>query len=255
MSDFLTRKGATQVTSDIDRIASLIQEQHVALGIPERVAKDFCYRCDLVSDAVERRAMTNEKASNESARVAAAVSKGDTVTFKIDGTNYTGKVDKVYGAEEADVSGIKPRHEGDSEATLPMRILKKKEANFPAEDIGEKKSGPLEKQPDESYMAGEFTQQENSELREKQQGGNLASPDKMATIKALMASVSELQAQIQGLVAEDEEAEAEEADAEGSKQAEDEEDEVEEESDEAASKRARLTQPSPKTTHGYNLFS
>ncbi len=56
-----------------------------------------------------------------------------------------------------------------------------KSAKWDPKQIGEEKPGPLKKQPDESYLDGEFTQQEFLELREKQQGGNLASPDKFAS--------------------------------------------------------------------------
>lgn len=43
------------------------------------------------------------------------------------------------------------------------------------EQIGEEKPGPHEKEGDEPYMSGHFSQQENRELREKQQGGELPS--------------------------------------------------------------------------------
>jgi|APSaa5957512576_1039674.scaffolds.fasta_scaffold11736_2 hypothetical protein len=47
------------------------------------------------------------------------------------------------------------------------------------EQIGVEKSGPLEQETDEPYMKGEFTQQENRELREKVQGDELG-PDKIS---------------------------------------------------------------------------
>jgi len=46
------------------------------------------------------------------------------------------------------------------------------------EQIGEEKSGPKEQEADESYMSGHFSQQENRELRESQEGGELG-PDKI----------------------------------------------------------------------------
>jgi len=53
-----------------------------------------------------------------------------------------------------------------------------KETGFNPEEIGVEKSGPLEMiDSDEPYMNGEFTQQENRELRYDQQGGKLG-PDK-----------------------------------------------------------------------------
>lgn len=49
-----------------------------------------------------------------------------------------------------------------------------KKANWNPHQVGEEKSGPLEKQPDEGYLAGEFTQQEFQELRQRQEQGQLA---------------------------------------------------------------------------------
>lgn len=59
MTKKLTRKGARNVTSELDRIASLVQDHHPLLGIPEKVALDFAKRCDLLSDAVETVAIHN----------------------------------------------------------------------------------------------------------------------------------------------------------------------------------------------------
>jgi hypothetical protein len=56
-----------------------------------------------------------------------------------------------------------------------------REAGWDPKQIAERKPGPLKRQPDEGYLAGEFTQQEYRELREKQQGGNMASPDRTAS--------------------------------------------------------------------------
>jgi hypothetical protein len=59
MTQKLTRRGARELTSTLDRIATVIQENPDLLGIPEKVANDYAYRCDLISDAVERSASTN----------------------------------------------------------------------------------------------------------------------------------------------------------------------------------------------------
>ena len=52
----LTKKGALSITSDIDRIAAVVVAEFQALGIPEKVAKDFEHRCDKLSDRIERTA-------------------------------------------------------------------------------------------------------------------------------------------------------------------------------------------------------
>lgn len=48
-----------------------------------------------------------------------------------------------------------------------------KETGFDPEEIGEEVSGPLEDISAKGYMKGEFTQQENRELRERQEAGDL----------------------------------------------------------------------------------
>lgn len=59
MSQKLTRRGARELTATIDRIASVIQENPSILGIDTRIAKDYAYRCDLISDAIEKMAVEN----------------------------------------------------------------------------------------------------------------------------------------------------------------------------------------------------
>ena len=55
----LTRRGARNLTATIDRIASAVQENAAMLGIDPKIARDFAYRCDLISDAVETTAVAN----------------------------------------------------------------------------------------------------------------------------------------------------------------------------------------------------
>jgi hypothetical protein len=52
----LTPKGAVQVSTYLDRMASLFQKEHTTLGIPEKLAVDFALRCDALADHVEKRA-------------------------------------------------------------------------------------------------------------------------------------------------------------------------------------------------------
>lgn len=52
----ISKRGARQVTNDIDRIASLVSDKFEVLGIPEKVATDFVRRLDFISDQIERTA-------------------------------------------------------------------------------------------------------------------------------------------------------------------------------------------------------
>jgi len=115
MTKRLSKKGAQAVSTDLDRLANLFEHDFETLGVEERIAADFALRCDMLSDHLEKVALT-----------------GDDVV---------------------------------------------KEQGFDPDDIGRETSGPLENEPDEPYMKGEFDQQENRELREKQQDGDI-SPDR-----------------------------------------------------------------------------
>ena len=50
-----SKAGARRVTANLDVLASLFQNHHASLGIPQKVAMDFAYRCDLLSDSIDRR--------------------------------------------------------------------------------------------------------------------------------------------------------------------------------------------------------
>jgi hypothetical protein len=55
----LTRQGARNLTAALDNLAQVIQHRHDLLGLDARTATDFAYRCDLLSDAIERTASQN----------------------------------------------------------------------------------------------------------------------------------------------------------------------------------------------------
>lgn len=50
-----SQAGARRVTATLDSMASLFQHHAGALGIPQKVAMDFAYRCDLLSDNIDKR--------------------------------------------------------------------------------------------------------------------------------------------------------------------------------------------------------
>lgn len=55
----LTRQGARNLTAALDNIAQVVQNRAALLGLDKRTATDFAYRCDLLSDAIERTASAN----------------------------------------------------------------------------------------------------------------------------------------------------------------------------------------------------
>jgi hypothetical protein len=113
----ITKKGARTVTAALDRMANLFQTDWATLGVPQHIACDMAYRCDLLSDQIEK-----------NAGLKTALSEFDPV----------------------------------------------QEKGFDPESIGEEQSGPIETvDSDEPFMKGEFTQQENRELRENVESGAL----------------------------------------------------------------------------------
>jgi len=113
----ISKKGAKSVVAQLERVAELFQTEHETLGINEKAALDFAYRCDLLSDVIEKNA----------------------------------------GFEKESLSEFDPV----------------KEQGFNPEEIGKEDSGPLQKEPDEAYMNSQFSQQENRELRERQESGEI----------------------------------------------------------------------------------
>lgn len=158
----LTRRGAANVTTDLDKIASLFQNRAAALGVPEKIAHDFAYRCDLLSDHIEKYAT----------RLAGA--EGDEAAEDEEGEAQASK--KKAAVDETGTSvEPKPGNQG-----------------FDANEIGDLKAGPLEiiTPPDEPWMAGEFTQERFVALREKQQSGELAANAAAGKADPKLASTS-----------------------------------------------------------------
>jgi hypothetical protein len=61
----MTKKGARSVTNTLDRIATLMQNEWKTLGVPQHIAADMAYRCDLLSDTIEKRAGLDRTALSE----------------------------------------------------------------------------------------------------------------------------------------------------------------------------------------------
>jgi len=166
----LTRRGAANVTTDLDKLANLFQIRAAALGIPEKIASDFAYRCDLLSDHIEKHATRLAGESDEEAE------DDDFETAS-----------KKAAIDETGTS-IEPGPDNNG---------------FDANQIGDEVAGPLDiiTPPDEPWMAGHFTQEKFVSLAEKQQSGELASnaaagkaDAKLASLDASLAKLAKLAA-------------------------------------------------------------
>jgi hypothetical protein len=61
----MTKKGALAVTNDLDKLANHFQTHWAAMGVPQKIASDFAYRCDLLSDQVDKFAGIDRKALSD----------------------------------------------------------------------------------------------------------------------------------------------------------------------------------------------
>ena len=162
----LNRRGAANITSDLDKIATLFQQHATELGIPEKIATDFAYRCDLLADHIDKLAGEDKEDEAEGDEAAPADKKA------------------------ADETGLSvepaPANQG-----------------FDANDIGDEKAGPLEiiTPPVEPWMDGHFTQGKFQALREKQESGELASNAAAGRADAKLASLDESLAKLAKLAA------------------------------------------------------
>jgi hypothetical protein len=154
MASHLTRLGARQVTKDLDRIASLFQDLHIELGVPEKFALKFAYYCDVMSDHVERHADRVAKQAEEHE----AEDEGHEAEEQVEAKSKSASRRSRKAAE--DETGTSVDH-GTS--------------GFDANLIGDLKAGPLEilTPPSQPWMDEFFTQKKFQELRGKQQSGNI----------------------------------------------------------------------------------
>jgi hypothetical protein len=219
MDQKLTREGARSVTMTVDRIASLVQDHHGVLGIPADVALDYAKRSDLISDAIETRAVQNTPLPREAAEV-------DQVPAQDDDPDVSGVTEESGGNTDEDPEsddqnkpetyydgGSAKVAEGDE---LLRKLLAEEGMSMPKEAahdwplgpaknetgdsiepggsapphwdanaIADDRGGPLQQEPDEPYMAGEFAQKQYHELRDKQQSGQVnQTVDKFAFLDA-----------------------------------------------------------------------
>ncbi len=104
----LTRQGARNLTATLDRIASAVQENPSLLGIDTKIAKDFAYRCDLISDAVERTAVANfPKQADENSAIPSAGGEYDTAKPGIEKEIGAEVKGPIYEEDPSDDQDIK----------------------------------------------------------------------------------------------------------------------------------------------------
>lgn len=137
----LTRRGALQVTASLDHVAQIIQQNHAALGIDQKIATDFAYRCDLLSDAIERRAAAS-KVADENTSILGDTGNNDPATI---GEDVGGPLEIVEPPSEPWMDGhfsqqnFRQLGEAQEQGDLGPVFLNKKLAALEAQIAGIKK--------------------------------------------------------------------------------------------------------------------
>ena len=177
----LTRAGALAVTTDMDRLASLLQFDYAALGIPERIASDAALRLDMLSDHVETYAV--KLAGDEGAE--ADESDKDAEEVEDDKAAAKKSAKKAEDDDEALLAEMVKDESKKSASRQARRASRGKRADpglsvepdgngFDANAIGVEVAGPDEMlTPAESWMKGHFNQERFQQLSGKQQGGDI----------------------------------------------------------------------------------
>lgn len=256
----ITRRGALSVTSDIDRIANVIQHEHAALGIPKEYALKYAYYSDVMSDRIEKHAAKmSEEVKEELEEV-----KEEAAPEKKEASRKRG-----FGAKKADdETGLSVDH-----GTSGF------DANVIADDVG----GPQEiLAPVEAWMNDYFTQGWFQELGDLQQSGGMGKAAAKAQVAKAAASLQKfISKKAEEAPKAEEPKKEDEVKKEASRrQAEDErllrkmlaeeeakaeEPKVEEVKKEARSRRQaeeapakeeeKVEEPKKASTHGYDLFA
>lgn len=158
MSNPLTKQGALQVSTDLDRLATVFQKAHATLGVSEKIAKDFAMRCDILSEHIEKRAQVER--------------------------NQDGSLKDPKLASYADA--LFKRAQMDPKSNFTLEDIKPGE--FDPAEIGEESSDAFLRNSDEPYMDA-FKQDEFDQLREVQQNGMFSNAKSAAAALKKMSNL------------------------------------------------------------------
>ena len=158
----ISRRGAQTVTDNLDRIATLFQNDFATLGVPQGYAQRFAYMCDMMSDTITR---TASEAGDE------------------DGEDTSKKASISLTAE--DETGLS---------------VERGQNGFDANEIGDEVGGPLEiiEPPSEPWMDDHYTQYNFQELRTLQQDGALHAKITVSEVAEVSSLAGDIQKQVAG---------------------------------------------------------
>lgn len=150
MTKKVTKRSAACISRDMDRLATLLQQDHTALGIPRDVAMDGAYRLDLLSDHVER---------------IAADFDAKTIGQKKKGPLYV-----------EDKSDDMPGEFTQEEFFSVEEEARKRQAPLPKSARQRRRKAQMYTVAPDDYLPGEWTQEESGSVREVVRPGGTSYP-------------------------------------------------------------------------------
>jgi len=170
-----------EVTSVLDKVASLFEHHHQFLGINQKVAHDFAKRCDVLSILLEEKAKGHSKMQH----FARVIQKDSDEAYMTKFNDVKGPLeqdpdeafmrDEYTGQEAHELQDIEKRAsfweaiEAGPRSREHREFQKLAMNDFPgtsAERYWDRPSGALVSDPDEPYMRENFTEQEWQELQD-----------------------------------------------------------------------------------------
>lgn len=146
------KKFATSaIVADLDNLAELFQNAGTELGIPQRIAMDFAYRCDLLSDAIEKLA-GEEEAEEEEAEEEEAEEKESSKKATLNELKTL--INRLAGDEEAEEEEAEEEEAEEAElekkAFRALQTLKKLAEEAEEEEAEEEEAEEEEAEEKES---------------------------------------------------------------------------------------------------------
>ena len=136
----ITASGARRFSADLDKLATFVQKNAEAIGVPQKIADDFAFRADWMSDRAEKAAGVSKKADFNAETIGDEKKgpiEGDSDEAFMDGHFTQGDLDELRTKQEGGDIGkdASTRRRASSE----LEALKKKLASTEAQNTALRK--------------------------------------------------------------------------------------------------------------------
>ena len=156
------KKFATSaIVADLDNLAELFQNAGTELGIPQRIAMDFAYRCDLLSDAIEKLAGDEEAEEEEAEEAEEEEAQEEESSKKATLRELQTLINRLAGDEEAEEEEAEEEEaELEKKAFRALSALKKLAEEEEAEEAEEAEEEEAEEEEASSKKAREIAKRQ-----------------------------------------------------------------------------------------------